>query len=182
MKLANMQMMLHALRCTIIDFCDDYDVDPMGEFIAEKAAICKLFSIDTVRLVSDEMLEIFGGDGYIEDYPYGPIPSSSIATPALCGLRKVLLPFSASPSLRALKTTTVMSTTALGSLVLLLTSLLSSLLKWTSPANISKIRTIPPRYLLVDSGERERYAPSLIFLRIFFLLPQKVWRARAFLA
>ena len=26
MKLANMQMMLHALRCTIIDFCDDYDV------------------------------------------------------------------------------------------------------------------------------------------------------------
>ena len=110
------------------------------------------------------------------------LPSSSIATAALCGLRKVLLPFSASPSLRALKTTTVMSTTALGSLVLLLTSLLSSLLKWTSPANISKIRTIPPRYLLVDSGERERYAPSLIFLRIFFLLPQKVWRARAFLA
>ena len=72
MKLANMQMMLHALRCTIIDFCDDYDVDPMGEFIAEKAAICKLFSIDTVRLVSDEMLEIFGGDGYFEDSPYGP--------------------------------------------------------------------------------------------------------------
>ena len=72
MKLANMQMMLHALRCTIIDFFDDYDVDPMGEFIAEKAAICKLFSIDTVRLVSDEMLEIFGGDGYFEDSPYGP--------------------------------------------------------------------------------------------------------------
>ena len=44
----------------------------MGEFIAEKAAICKLFSIDTVRLVSDEMLEIFGGDGYFEDSPYGP--------------------------------------------------------------------------------------------------------------
>ena len=72
MKLANMQMMLHALRCTIIDFCDDYDVDPMGEYISEKAAICKLFSIDTVRLVSDEMLEIFGGDGYFEDSPYGP--------------------------------------------------------------------------------------------------------------
>ena len=32
---------------------------PNNEFIDEKAAICKLFSIDTVRLVSDEMLEIF---------------------------------------------------------------------------------------------------------------------------
>ena len=41
-------------------------------YIDEKAAICKLFSIDTVRLVSDEMLEIFGGDGYFEDSPYGP--------------------------------------------------------------------------------------------------------------
>ena len=71
-KLANMQMMIHALRCCIIDFCDDFDLDPEGEYISEKAAICKLFSIDTVRLVSDEMLEIFGGDGYFEDSPYGP--------------------------------------------------------------------------------------------------------------
>ena len=71
-KLANMQMMIHALRCTIIDFCDDFDLDNNGEYVSEKAAICKLFSIDTVRLVSDEMLEIFGGDGYFEDSPYGP--------------------------------------------------------------------------------------------------------------
>ena len=67
-----MQMMIHALRCTIIDFCDDFDLDNNGEYVSEKAAICKLFSIDTVRLVSDEMLEIFGGDGYFEDSPYGP--------------------------------------------------------------------------------------------------------------
>ena len=32
-----------------------------------KAAMCKLFSIDTVREVSDAMLEIFGGIGYFED-------------------------------------------------------------------------------------------------------------------
>ena len=56
----------------IIDFCDDFDIDPQGEYIDEKAAMCKLFSIDTSRLVSDEMLEIFGGDGYFEDSPYGP--------------------------------------------------------------------------------------------------------------
>ncbi|CDD58362.1 acyl-CoA dehydrogenase domain protein [Eggerthella sp. CAG:298] len=71
-KLANMQMMIHALRTMVYDFARDYEENPNGEFIAEKAAICKLFSIDTTRLVADEMLEIFGGDGYFEDSPYGP--------------------------------------------------------------------------------------------------------------
>lgn len=35
--------------------------------------MCKLFSIETVKMVSDEMLEIFGGVGYFEDNPYGPV-------------------------------------------------------------------------------------------------------------
>ncbi|WP_298632113.1 acyl-CoA dehydrogenase family protein [uncultured Porphyromonas sp.] len=39
----------------------------------EKAAMCKLFSIYSTRIVSDGMLEIFGGDGYFEDSPYGPV-------------------------------------------------------------------------------------------------------------
>ena len=34
--------------------------------------MCKLFSIYSTRIVSDGMLEIFGGDGYFEDSPYGP--------------------------------------------------------------------------------------------------------------
>lgn len=72
MKIANMQMMIHALRTMVYDFARDFDFDPFNDYIDEKAAICKLFSIDTVRLVSDEMLEIFGGDGYFEDSPYGP--------------------------------------------------------------------------------------------------------------
>lgn len=72
MKIANMAMMIHALRCMVRDFANDYDTDPNGKYIDEKAAMCKLFSIDTVKLVSDEMLEIFGGDGYFEDSPYGP--------------------------------------------------------------------------------------------------------------
>lgn len=71
-KIAEMQKMIHVLRCSIYDFARDYDLDPKNEFITEKAAICKMFSIDTVKLVSDEMLEIFGGDGYFEDSPYGP--------------------------------------------------------------------------------------------------------------
>lgn len=72
MKIANMAAYIHALRCMVSDFADDYDVDPHGPMINEKAAMCKLVSIDTVRMVSDEMLEIFGGDGYFEDSPYGP--------------------------------------------------------------------------------------------------------------
>ncbi len=72
MKIANMAAYIHALRCMVIDFAEDYDVDPHGPIINEKAAMCKLVSIDTVRMVSDEMLEIFGGDGYFEDSPYGP--------------------------------------------------------------------------------------------------------------
>ena len=56
----------------IIDFAEDYDRDPHNPYIAEKAAMCKLFSIEAVKKVSDEMLEIFGGDGYFEDSPYGP--------------------------------------------------------------------------------------------------------------
>lgn len=72
MKIANMQMMVHALRTLCYDFARDFDIDPHGEFIEEKAAIAKMFSIDTTKLVSDEMLEIFGGDGYFEDSVYGP--------------------------------------------------------------------------------------------------------------
>ena len=72
-KIADMQKMVHVLRCAVYDFARDFDRDPHNPQITEKAAICKLFSIDTVKLVSDEMLEIFGGDGYFEDCPYGPV-------------------------------------------------------------------------------------------------------------
>ena len=71
-KIADMQMMVHVLRTAIYDFARDFDIDPHNDYVTEKAAICKLFSIQTVKLVSDEMLEIFGGDGYFEDSPYGP--------------------------------------------------------------------------------------------------------------
>lgn len=72
MKLADMAANVHALRTLVRDFAKDYQVDPKGKYIDEKASICKLFSINTVRLVSDEMLEIFGGIGYFEDCEYGP--------------------------------------------------------------------------------------------------------------
>lgn len=72
-KIADMATHIHALRTMVHDFAKDYDQDPNGPYIEEKAAMCKLFSINTVKLVSDEMLEIFGGVGYFEDCDYGPV-------------------------------------------------------------------------------------------------------------
>ena len=73
MKLANMQQYVHATRCMVYDFARYFDANPNGKFIDEKAALCKLQSIDTTRLVGDEMIEIYGGIGYFEDCEYGPI-------------------------------------------------------------------------------------------------------------
>jgi alkylation response protein AidB-like acyl-CoA dehydrogenase len=72
MKIADMATYTHALRAMVYDFAKDYEKDDHGEYIEEKAAMCKLFSIQATKLVSDEMLEIFGGVGYFEDNPYGP--------------------------------------------------------------------------------------------------------------
>ena len=68
--IADMGTQINALRLMIWDFAKDYDA---GLNIDMKASMCKLFSIDTVRTVSDSMLEIFGGIGYFEDCEYGPV-------------------------------------------------------------------------------------------------------------
>lgn len=73
MKIADMATHVHALRTMVYDFAKDYECNPRGEYIEEKAAMCKLFSIWTTKVVSDEMLEIFGGIGYFEDCEYGPV-------------------------------------------------------------------------------------------------------------
>ena len=72
MKIADMATHIHALRTMVYDFAKDYEKDPQGEYIEEKAAMCKLFSIFVTKVCSDEMLEIFGGIGYFEDCEYGP--------------------------------------------------------------------------------------------------------------
>ena len=62
----------HALRCMVYDFGREYDADPNGKYIEEKAAMRKLFSIYSTRIVSDGMLEIFGGDSYFSRTPLRP--------------------------------------------------------------------------------------------------------------
>jgi len=71
--IADMGTEIHALRMMVYDFASEFEKDPTGEKIDMKAAMCKLHSINTVKLVSDYMLEIFGGIGYFEDCVYGPV-------------------------------------------------------------------------------------------------------------
>ncbi|MCC9295642.1 acyl-CoA/acyl-ACP dehydrogenase [Clostridium sp. WLY-B-L2] len=68
--IADMGTEIFALRMMIYNFAKDYEE---GKDIEMKAAMCKLHSINTVKLVSDYCLEIFGGIGYFEDNPYGPV-------------------------------------------------------------------------------------------------------------
>lgn len=68
--IAEMGTYIHALRTMVYDFAKDFDA---GKDPVTKAAMLKYFSIETVRLVSDYMLLIFGGIGYFEDCPYGPV-------------------------------------------------------------------------------------------------------------
>ena len=43
MKIADMSMLIHGLRCMVYDFAKDYEKEARGEYIEEKAAMCKLF-------------------------------------------------------------------------------------------------------------------------------------------
>lgn len=61
---------IYALRQMVHDTAERYE---RGEDADTFAAMCKLFSIRTVKLVSDNMLEILGGIGYFENCEYGPV-------------------------------------------------------------------------------------------------------------
>lgn len=68
--IAEMGTYINALRTMIYDFAKDFDA---GKDPTMKASMAKYFSIETVKLVSDYMLLIFGGIGYFEECEYGPV-------------------------------------------------------------------------------------------------------------
>jgi alkylation response protein AidB-like acyl-CoA dehydrogenase len=68
--IADMGTKVHALRMMLWDVARKVDE---GKDIDMVSSMAKLFGIDTVREVSDSCLEIFGGIGYFEDNPYGPV-------------------------------------------------------------------------------------------------------------
>lgn len=69
-QLADMALEIKALRLLVNECGKKSD---KGEDITMISSMVKLHGINTVKKVSDSALEIFGGIGYFEDNPYGPL-------------------------------------------------------------------------------------------------------------
>lgn len=68
--IGDMGTQVHSLRLMLQDCARQFD---RGEDIEMKSSMAKLLGINVVREVSDACLEIFGGIGYFEENPYGPV-------------------------------------------------------------------------------------------------------------
>ncbi len=64
--LADSEAELYAAECMIADACRRAD---LGEVILRKAAAAKLFATETCGRVADRCVQIYGGAGYLAEYP-----------------------------------------------------------------------------------------------------------------
>lgn len=64
--LADSEAELYAAECMIADACARAD---RGEIILRKAAAAKLFATETCGRVADRCVQIYGGAGYLAEYP-----------------------------------------------------------------------------------------------------------------
>jgi acyl-CoA dehydrogenase len=64
--LADSEAELYAAECMIADACARAD---KGEVILRKAAAAKLFATETCGRVADRCVQIYGGAGYLAEYP-----------------------------------------------------------------------------------------------------------------
>jgi acyl-CoA dehydrogenase len=64
--LADSEAELYAAECMVTDACRRADA---GENIVRKAAAAKLFSTETCGRVADRCVQIYGGAGYLAEYP-----------------------------------------------------------------------------------------------------------------
>ncbi|MEA5002511.1 MAG: acyl-CoA dehydrogenase family protein [Christensenella sp.] len=69
--IADMATDIHALRLMVHDCGYKFDND-LGD-LDEITSMCKLFATKVSKECTDSALEIFGGIGYFEDNPYGPV-------------------------------------------------------------------------------------------------------------
>jgi acyl-CoA dehydrogenase len=65
-KLADSKMEAYAARSMVLDAARRRDA---GEDVGMEASCCKLFATEAVGRISDRAVQIFGGAGYIADYP-----------------------------------------------------------------------------------------------------------------
>lgn len=66
-NLADMATDVYALKLMLDDCAAKLD---RGEACALEASIVKLFGLDVVRRVTDKAMEVLGGRGYFQNYPY----------------------------------------------------------------------------------------------------------------
>ena len=64
--LADSRTEAYAARCMVVDATRRRDA---GETVSELAACCKLFASEMVGRVADRAVQIFGGAGYMAEYP-----------------------------------------------------------------------------------------------------------------
>lgn len=64
--LADSKMEIYASRCMIVDAARRRD---LGENVGTEASCCKLFATEMCCRVADRAVQIFGGSGYVSDYP-----------------------------------------------------------------------------------------------------------------
>jgi acyl-CoA dehydrogenase len=64
--LADSRTETYAARCMVLDATARREA---GENVSELAACCKLFASEMVGRVADRAVQIFGGAGYVADYP-----------------------------------------------------------------------------------------------------------------
>ncbi|MFR5731349.1 MAG: acyl-CoA dehydrogenase family protein [Clostridium sp.] len=93
-KIADMSMMVHALRCMVYDFAKAYDGEPDRRVALRRRLLCVSSSV----LIPPEKsamrcLRSPGGVGYFEDCKYGPVRETVPATAAQCGWKRALRPF-----------------------------------------------------------------------------------------
>jgi alkylation response protein AidB-like acyl-CoA dehydrogenase len=65
-KLADMLTRITAARALLVDAARALDA---GERVTERASMAKLFASETAMWVTDQAVQIFGGYGYMRDYP-----------------------------------------------------------------------------------------------------------------
>ena len=66
--LADMQMQTEAARCLLYDCCHMADREDWDGFPA-KASMTKCFASDIAMKVTTDAVQIFGGAGYMRDFP-----------------------------------------------------------------------------------------------------------------
>ena len=64
--LADSEAELYAAECMVADACARAD---RGESVMRKAAVAKLFASETCGRVVDRCVQVFGGAGYLAEYP-----------------------------------------------------------------------------------------------------------------